>query len=426
MQLLEDRKDTFLRQFDELDRKRKPRHYELQRRLGRGLFGDLSFPSGRAEDWRFTNVAPLLRLPFTLADATRLSVPLPPLSTPNAIRLVFVNGLFAPEQSRLPSASTLAVGSLAQPHPDHLRQIESLLGQVADPSDHIFTALNAGLVSDGAYVLAPAGLAFSEPIEVIYVSSAGDRPAASYPRTLVFAGRGSQARIVERYLGRPDSVYLTNAVTEILVEEGAHVDHYKVQDESRAGNHLANTQVVQKRDSSFTSHYIARGGALVRNETRVRFDGQGCTATINGLYVGKGKQHLDNFTVIDHAQPHCASHELYKGLLDGEAHGVFSGKILVRPDAQKTDAKQTNKVLLLSDKAVINTKPQLEIFADDVKCTHGATIGQLDATQLFYLRARGIPLDEARRILMFAFANDIVSRIQVESLRQELEDWLVG
>ena len=326
MTLLEDKKDVFLRQFEDLDRKRRPRHYDMQRRLGRGLFGDLGFPGAKTEDWRFTNVAPLLRVPFALAEPNRADLPLPLPAAPDAVRLVFVNGVYSAEESRIPAALRIAVGSLAQPAPEHLRQIESLLGQIADPSDHVFTALNAGLVSDGAYILLPPDTAFIEPIEIIYCTAGGAQPVATYPRTLIFAGRASQARIVERYVGKAGGVYLTDAVTEIVVEQGANVDHYKVQEESLGGNHLANTQVVQKRDSVFTSHYVSRGAALARNETRVRFDGQGCTATVNGLYVARGKQHVDNFTVIDHAQPHCASHELYKGVLDGEAHGVFNGK----------------------------------------------------------------------------------------------------
>lgn len=417
-------KGLFFEQFAELDR-RRPVLYEMQRRLGRGFFADLSLPSERTEDWRFTNVAPLLRSPFELAD-NGMAVPrLPSPLSPTGPRLVFVNGAFMPQMSRLPRTGNVALGSLANPAAEHLMQIERLLGQVADPSEQPFTALNAGLIADGAYVLVPRGSVAREPIEVVCCTTAAGRAIASHPRTLIWVGQHGQASVVERYVGEGER-YLTNAVTEIAIEEGAVLEHCKVQQESRGAFHLANTQVVQARHSNFTTHAISLGGALARNETRVRFDGEGGTATVNGLYVGRAGQHLDNFTVIDHAKPRCASHELYKGVLDGDAHGVFNGKIFVRQDAQKTDAKQTNKVLLLSEKAVINTKPQLEIFADDVKCTHGATVGQLDANQLFYLRARGIPRDEARRILTFAFANDVVSRIQVESLRQELEDWLVG
>ena len=210
-----------------------------------------------------------------------------------------------------------------------------------------------------------------------------------------------------------------------MLAEHAVVDHVKLQEESLQSFHIANTQIVQAGHSSFTTHALSFGASIARNEVRVRFDGEHSESTVNGLYVAAGKQHIDNFTVIDHARPNCVSHEMYKGILGDQAHGVFNGKILVRKDAQKTDAKQTNKVLLLSDGATINTKPQLEIFADDVKCTHGATIGQLDATQLFYLQSRGIPLDAARRLLTFAFANDVVRRVKIESLRDALEHRIV-
>src|SRR5262249_35960865 len=239
----------------------------------------------------------------------------------------------------------------------------------------------------------------------LFYSTTGE-PAVAHPRSLVVAGTSSQLTLVETYAGRDGEVYFTNAVTEVVAGENAVLDHYKVQRESRAAFHVATTQVRQARSSNFSSHFIGLGGGLVRNEVRALLDAEGCECTVNGLYVAGGRQHADNHTVIDHARPHCASHELYKGILDGHAHGVFNGKIFVREDAQKTDAKQTNQTLLLSDDAVINTKPQLEIYADDVKCTHGATVGQLDAESLFYLRARGIGLDEARSLLIFAFAND--------------------
>jgi Fe-S cluster assembly protein SufD len=221
-------------------------------------------------------------------------------------------------------------------------------------------------------------------------------------------------------------VYFTNAVTEVVAGPGAVVDHYKLQEEGRQAFHVALTQVYQERGSNFTTHFIGLGGGLVRNEVRTELDGEGCEATINGLYLANGQQHVDNLTVIDHARPHCASHELYKGILGGRARGVFNGKIYVRQDAQKTDAKQTNQTLLLSEDATINTKPQLEIYADDVKCTHGATVGQLDEQQLFYLRSRGLDRDAARSLLIFAFANDIVRRVRVEPLRDRLEELLVS
>src|SRR5262249_49623200 len=305
--------------------------------------------------------------------------------------------------------------------------VEPHLGRLADFHDHPFVALNTAFWGDGAFVYVPPGVVVEGPIQLSQVVSAFHQggPYLWYRRALVVLGRGSQATVVETY-GGPGIQYATNAVVEVVLAEGARLDHYKVQEESPRAFHLACTQAVLARDASFSTHYLGFGGAWVRHEAHVVFTGENGEATVNGLYLARGTQHMDNHTVIDHAKPHCASHELYKGVLDGKAKGVFNGKIFVRKDAQKTDAKQTNQALLLSDDATINTKPQLEIFADDVKCTHGATVGQLDAEQLFYLRARGVGEEQARALLTFAFANDIISRIRVDDLRDRLEHALLA
>ncbi len=249
------------------------------------------------------------------------------------------------------------------------------------------------------------------------------RPVSSVwqRRSLLLVGDNSQVTLIENYGGPAETTYFTNAVTEIVVGTGAVVDHYKVQREGDRAFHMATMQVQLGRAAHFSSHAVTQGGQWVRNEINAVFEGEGGECTLNGLYQARGQQLIDNHTFIDHAYPHCASHELYKGILDGKARGVFNGKIYVRQDAQKTDAKQTNQTLLLSDDATINTKPQLEIYADDVKCTHGATVGQLDAESIFYLRSRGVGLAEARSLLTYAFANDIVSRIKVATVREELE-----
>ena len=298
---------------------------------------------------------------------------------------------------------------------------------IVDLQDHIFAALNQSLLNDGAFVIVPDGAALAHPIEIVHVADPHARNIASHPRVLVVLGKHAQATVVERYLTLPgEGRAITNAVVEIALADEAKLDHVKLlQVASDRDFHVADTQAVLGRSSNFTTHSLLLSGGWIRNEVRVRFDDEGAEATVNGLYIGAGTQHLDTMTVIDHAKPHCASHELYKGVLGGKSQGVFNGKIFVRKDAQKTDAKQTNKVLLLSDDAVIHTKPQLEIFADDVKCTHGATIGQLSEEQTFYLRSRGIGADEARRILTFAFANDVVGRIKLERIREEIEAILV-
>jgi Fe-S cluster assembly protein SufD len=243
----------------------------------------------------------------------------------------------------------------------------------------------------------------------------------THPRVLIVAGDRSQARIVETYVGDAGQTYFTNAVTEVFAGEYAVLDHYKVQEESAEAFHVASIHVHASRSTTFASHSFSLGARLSRNDVLALLDGEGAECTLNGLYLADGDRLVDNHTTIDHAKPHCPSHEIYKGILGGRARAVFNGKIIVRPDAQKTDAKQTNRALLLTDNASINTKPQLEIFADDVKCTHGAAVGQLDEDAIFYLRARGLTYFEARDMLIHAFAGDILSRVQIEPLRQALE-----
>jgi Fe-S cluster assembly protein SufD len=413
-------KSHYLRQFDKLTR---PAPFQDLRQAARARFRELNFPTPKTEDWRFTNIAPLLKIPFEpAADVAIDKAILPPMLTPQALRLVFVNGVLAPKLCHGSPQPGIEVGSLNGAGPELIERLKTVLG-LADFKSDIFTALNTSFLPDGAFILVGEGRIVAEPVEVIYLSAPGERNLATYPRTVIVAEKRSHVTVVERFLQSGGThAYFTNAVTEIALAERAIVDHYKVQNEGQQAFHIANTQVAQAAGSNFTTHYLSLGGDLVRNEVRVRFDGEACEATVNGLYLGQGSQHSDNFTVIDHAKPRCNSHELYKGILNDKAQGVFNGKIFVRPDAQKTDAKQTNKVLLLSDGATINTKPQLEIFADDVKCTHGATVGQLDAESIFYLRSRGIGSDEARALLTFAFANDIVGRFKIESLRAELEE----
>ena len=414
-------KSPFSNLFAPFDRVTVSPRYKSLRQSARARFQALPLPSTRTEDWRFTSIAPLLERPFELSQAMPNidEKVLPTLPTADTIRLVFVNGRFAQSLSALTGMpSGVQIGSLADAKADL-----APLTQIAGDKENVFAALNTSLLSDGAFILISDGKILEQPIEIIYFSPSSAKPIITNPRTLVVAGKNAQVTVVERYLG--EGAYFTNAVTEIVLAEGAILDHVKLQQESLQAYHIAHTQVVQAARSNFRTHYLSLGGALVRNEVHVRFDGEHAEATVNGLYLANGKQHIDNFTAIDHAVPNCASHELYKGILDGQAHGVFNGKIFVRKDAQKTDAKQTNKVLLLSDDATIDTKPQLEIFADDVKCTHGATIGQLDAAQLFYLQSRGIPLDAARRLLTFAFANDIVGRIKIDAIRADLEARIV-
>jgi Fe-S cluster assembly protein SufD len=338
-------------------------------------------------------------------------------------RLVFVNGFFAPHLSSTAGLTGLCqnLGSVAGAHPERLEH----LAQHAAYEDNAFTALNTAFLQDGCFLQVPAGKVVERPIHLLFLSTATTAPTVSYPRNLIVVGNGSQVTIVESYIGQKDA-YFTNAVTEIVAGENAVIDHYKLQQEGLEAFHVATLQIHQSRNSNFSSHFVSLGCGLVRNDVNAVLDGEGCECTLNGLYMGRGSQHVDNHTFIDHAKPHCTSHELYKGILKDRARGVFNGKIYVHQDAQKTDAKQTNQTLLLSDDAVINTKPQLEIYADDVKCTHGATVGQLSDEALFYLRSRGIGQEAARGLLTYAFANDIIGRIKVAPIRARLEEVLLA
>ena len=264
------------------------------------------------------------------------------------------------------------------------------------------------------------------PVYLLFVSTAGAQPVISQPRILLLLGAGSEAKIVESYLGVSGKAYFCNAVTELVGAEDSIVEHYRLQQDSDAGFHVGTLAASLARNCHLTAHAVTLSGALVRNNVRVLLNGAGAACVLNGLYLADGKQHVDNYTLIEHVSPRASSLELYKGVLGGAAHGVFNGKIIVHKDAQKSDARQTNKNLLLSDSAVIDTKPQLEIHADDVKCSHGSTIGQLDADAIFYLRSRGLDVAAARSLLSFAFASDVVRRLGIEHLRQRLDAYLVG
>jgi Fe-S cluster assembly protein SufD len=292
--------------------------------------------------------------------------------------------------------------------------------------DSALTALNLALFEDGAAVHVCRGVVVDSPINLVFVTTGSAAPTASYPRVLLIAGEHSQSRFIETHVGLGGGTHFSCAVTEVVAGADSVLDHDRVQIERPDGFHYCRLQVQAERGATFRSHAFSLGGAIVRNDLGAVLAGSGVDCTLNGLYLADGTTVVDNHTTIDHAEPHCGSHEVYKGILGGRARGVFNGKIIVRQDAQKTDAKQTNKALLLSDTAQINTKPQLEIFADDVKCTHGATVGQLDEDALFYLQTRGIARADARGILIRGFVGDIVNRVAFGPLRERLDGWLLA
>jgi Fe-S cluster assembly protein SufD len=410
---------------------REPETVSRRRALAAARFAEVGYPTTRLEEWRFTNVAPLARTAFRRAtgavpsDAEAL---LAPHRVPGAIELVFVGGRFAPALSRLDRLPDgVALGSLAALLAAGHPEVAAALGRRADFVDHPFVALNTALFEDGAALVLPRRTALERAVHLLFLGgNEGGAPTAAFPRVLLVAGERSAATVVETYVGREGESYLTCGVTELVAGPAAEIDHYKVQREGLDAFHLATFAVETGRDSRVTSHSLSLGGGLVRHDVRALLDGEGGEATLNGLYMVRGRQLCDTHMRVDHAKPHCASHELYKGILNERARAVFNGRIFVHPHAQKTDAKQTNRNLLLSPEALVNTNPQLEIFADDVRCTHGSTVGQLDDDAVFYLRSRGIGAEAARSILTYAFASDIVERIRVESVRQSLRESLLS
>jgi len=386
------------------------------------------FPTSRLEDWKYTNVSPVSDQAFspvhTVHEASmegavaQRSLPGP------GPRLVFVDGRFVRELSRLEGLPEgLQVRSLREALQEEA-PLEGLVGQRARAEASAFTALNVALLEEGAWVEVAPGTVCAEPVQLLFLSRGVATLSLASPRVVVRAGENSELTLVESYVGVAPGVSFTNAVTEVVLADGARVTHLKLQDESELAFHVGALHMEQGRDSRFASHVLSLGGAIARNEVHALFNAQGGEATLNGLYVGHGTQHLDQWTNLDHAHPHCTSRELYKGVLDDKSRGTFHGKVMVRADAQRTDARQNNRNLLLSETASAETRPQLEILADDVKCAHGATVGRLDEQALFYLRSRGIPQSEAERLLTLAFATEVVGAIPLASLRTQVETLL--
>jgi Fe-S cluster assembly protein SufD len=396
------------------------------RREAMGKLSDVGFPTTRHEEWKFTNISPITKVDFTPVlryDGHGIEAKqLRPFSFGTHHQLVFVDGHFSASLSTLGTLPAgVYCGSLASAVKESDERLLQFLGRQVSVDATPFVSLNTAFLNDGAFLYVPDGVVLEDSIHLLFVAS-GTGEVLSTPRNVLVLGRRSQASVVESYVSLGDSRYLTNAVSEIVVGDEAILEHDKLQDESPSAFHIAMIHALLGAKTAFTSNSIAVGGSIVRNNVTVVLDAEWSECTLNGLSLGTGSQLIDNHTTIDHAKPNCASHEIYKAILDGKSRGVFNGKIFVRPLAQKTDAKQTNKTLLLSDEATIDTKPQLEIFADDVKCTHGATVGQLDAEQVFYLRSRGIDEMSARDILTFAFAGDVVQRVHVDPLRSQLEE----
>lgn len=420
---------------------------EFQRRAGAGpawierlresafeRFEQLGFPSVSEEEWKYTNAAPLARMKFEPVFERQAAENVSAVSEPEsflyeearACRLVFVNGIYRPElsetiaQSNVPVAMNLADALADERYAEIVREH---LGRVVDYNSNGFTALNTAFLSNGAFLLIPRGVNVETPVQLLFLSDADATSAATFPRMLIVAEALSAVTVIESYRSTSeDKAYWTNAVVELVLAEGARLEHYKVQQESAEGFHIATTAAQLGRSSSFETTNITLGARLSRHDITVRLAEEGASCRVDGLYIVGSGQHTDTHSLIDHLRPHCTSRQLYKGILDGKSRAVFNGKVFVHKDAQQTDSEQTNRNLLLSKDARVDTKPQLEIFADDVKCAHGATVGQLEEEELFYLISRGLHPELAQNLLTYGFAEEVIEKIKIESIKAQLDE----
>ncbi|MEL7061541.1 MAG: Fe-S cluster assembly protein SufD [Acidobacteriota bacterium] len=411
-----------------------PAEVATLRRAGRQRFAEVGIPSTRLEDWRFTNLAPIARTEFRHGPGFDADAPTPHGLTgekldvfriPDCLDFVFVNGRFSralSDSEELPAG--VFVGSLAQALQQIPQHVLPHLGRHAD-ADHPFVALNGAWLEDGAVVYVPRGLRVERSLHFLFIGTdAGGMPIASMPRNLFVVEEGGEATIVESYAGFEGERYLACPVTEVVGGRNSTIDHYRLGEESLDAFHLGTLKIHLDRDARFFTHSVNHGGAVVRNDIQAYLGGEGIQCTLNGLYLARGRQLVDHHMQVDHAMPHCNSYELFKGILEDRSRAVFNGRINVHQDAQKTDAKQSSQHLLLSDDAIAHSNPQLEIYADDVRCTHGSTTGQLDDEAVFYLRSRGIGSEAAKSLLTYAFAGEVLEEIRLDTVRQDLEEFL--
>mgnify|MGYP005849020787 FL=1 len=405
--------------------KTTPFHQIRKEALSR--FSGMNLPTTKDEEWKYTNIATIIKHNFSVIP------PKTDLSTEEVNKflfdklehhlLVFVNGEFRNDLSRLNDLpSSVEIGSLSDAIKKNHPALIKHFGKYAEDSNNLFTALNSAYTKDGAFVFVPKNKIVEDPIHIIFINKPTQDKFITQPRNLFIAEDNSKVTIIEHYTSIGDGIYLNNTVTEMFVGENANLDHIKLQEESKKSFHISRMEVDQERSSNFSSHLISTGAEFSRNEFTTRFNGEGSESMLNGLFMIDDEQFFDAHTMIDHAKPHCNSYEHYKGILQDKSRGVFNGKVMVRPDAQKTNAFQENNSILLSDEALMNSKPQLEIFADDVKCSHGATVGKLDEEAKFYLKSRGIGEEAATAMLIHAFASDVIKTIRIEALRNYLEE----
>jgi Fe-S cluster assembly protein SufD len=423
---------NYLNDFEQLNKDVKNDWFTEQRQSAINLFKETGFPGTRSENWKYTDTRAIAKKSFSNSNKQTVSISHDEL---DAIRfkgldcheLVFINGIYSKEHSRIDSVSeNIIIESMADALSKDSELLAKHLAHYADNNVSPFTALNTAFVQHGTYINIPKNTVIDKPINILYLSKNNAQPFATHPRNLVVMGEHSEATMIESYIGLDDSDYFTNAVTEVSLSTGSILKHYKIQQESLSAYHIGNLNVLQDKDSQFESNSISLGGSLVRNDIHSQLDAEGANIVMNGLFMTDGKQHVDNHTRVDHLKPNTHSTENYRGVLNGKSRGVFNGKVVVHPQAQKIEAHQNNANLLLSDDAEIDTKPELEIYADDVKCSHGATVGQLDQNMLFYLRSRAIDEETARSLLTYAFADEVISNIHFTPVKERLEHLIIG
>jgi Fe-S cluster assembly protein SufD len=403
-----------------------PEWLERLQRAGMDRFSATGFPTSRDEEWRFTPVAPITQTSWRSAPRSgqvqREQLDQFRFGHSEWTTLVFVNGGYREDLSSILPRSGVSVASLSEALRTDSELLQAHIGQHAPVEATPFTALNTAMFHDGALVQVAPRAELSPPIHLLYVATADAAGSVTHPRNVILVGRGARASVVESYVAvGAGAAYWTNTVCEVSLGAGAWLEHARIQRESEQGYHIGLTYVDQQRDSHYRSFSMSMGGAIARHNLHARLNGENVETLLYGLYLTHGAQLVDNHTAIYHDHPNCRSWEVYKGVLEGHSRAVFNGKVFVKPEAQKTDAKQTNRNLLLSEGARVDTKPQLEIFADDVKCTHGATVGRLDELALFYARSRGVPAEEAQRLLTYAFAAEVMAEVSIEPVRAELE-----
>jgi Fe-S cluster assembly protein SufD len=407
----------------------QPRWLQSLRQEAFARFTETGFPTTHDEDWRFTNVSAVSNTAFELAGLERVTrEQLEPFAVSQfASRLVFVNGLYSADLSALAAMPAgVKIGSLAARLKSDPASVEPHLGRYLNSQRDPFAALNSAFVEDGVCIEIPDGVIVEGPVYVLFVTVPGGTPTMNHPRNLIIAGKSSQVTVVEDYVSLGEGKTFSNAATELVAADNANVSHYMIVREGDAAYNFSTLRIQQGRSANVATHSLLLSGALVRNNVHPVLAGEGSECLINGLFMANGRQHMDNYMLVEHTSPHCDSRQFYNGILNGQSHGVFHGRIIVHKDAQKTDAKQTNRNLLLADDAQIDTKPQLEIYADDVKCTHGATIGRFDDNALFYLRSRGLSEAAARHVLLLAFANECLDRMNSQQVREHLEKLVVA